>query len=560
MSEPAASGMAIKRGVLYLRVSDPSQVHTDYDPEGLSIPTQRKICVAKADQLGIEVVDEYVELGRSGTNTTGRPRFRAMMQRVKESRDVEYVIVYKLSRLNRNRFDDAMAMMEMRSANVTLISATENIDETPEGQLVHGMLAAVNEYRSAADGADIRMKLQRKVEQGGTHGLAPLGYLNVKEFIDGRHVSTVAFDPERAPLLRKAFELYATGDYSIERLQTTVTDLGLTTRQTRKNPTVQAVSIAKLHKMLANPYYVGIVTFNGEQYPGRHEPLISQDLFDRVQEVRDLRSRGTRDRVHFHYLKGGFLFCDRCHKAGRCSRFVYTEAKGKGGTYAYYLCRGRQDGLCDMPYLPVPLVEEYLERHMHTVGVDTTFADRTEAELQVALENQQATVRAMNEAVTRQLKELGQKEERLIDLVADGDLPKTAARQRLQQIARDRERLEQEKTDTDERLSIGADVLRHGVDLMRDVGSLYAEVPDKVRGLICQALFQAVYLDEITVTCSELKEPFRSLKDAENGCNPLWEGVGHDRTPGLVTEGSSNTQLAEAAGFEPAMGSTPKPA
>lgn len=462
----------LKRAVLYLRVSDPSQVRTDYDPEGLSIPTQRKICHTKAKQMSIEIIDEYVELGRSGTNTLGRPEFRAMMRRIKEERDVEYVIVYKLSRLNRNRYDDAMAMMEMRSANVTLISATENIDETPEGQLVHGMLAAVNEYRSAADGADIRVKLRRKVEQGGTHGLAPLGYLNVPELVEGRRVNTVAFDPKRAPLIRKGFELYATGEYSIERLQATLTDMGLTTRQNRRHPTVQQVSIAKLHKMLSNPYYVGIITFNGEQFPGRHEPLVSQELFDRVQEVMALRSKSTRDRVHFHYLKGGFLFCDRCHHAGRRSRFVYTEATGKGGTYAYYLCRGRQDGECDMPYLPVPLVEERVAQHMHTVQVDALFAEQTEKELADALANHQETVREINSAVTRQLAQLAAREERLIDLVADGDIPTVAAKERLHKISRERVRLEQEKQDTDERLSIGMDVLRTSTELLRDSSAL----------------------------------------------------------------------------------------
>ena len=73
------TGTTPQRTVLYLRVSDPSQVRTDYDPEGLSIPTQRKICKTKAKQLGIQVIGEYVELGRSGTNTTNRPEFRKMM-------------------------------------------------------------------------------------------------------------------------------------------------------------------------------------------------------------------------------------------------------------------------------------------------------------------------------------------------------------------------------------------------------------------------------------------------------------------------------------------------
>lgn len=505
-----------QRAVLYLRVSDPSQVRTDYDPEGLSIPTQRKICKAKAKQLGIQVVGEYVELGRSGTNTTNRPEFRKMMDRIRQQKDVEYVIVYKLSRLNRNRFDDAVTMMELRTAHVALISATENIDETPEGQLVHGMLATVNEYRSAADGADIRIKLRRKIEQGGTSGVAPLGYLNITEYVEGRRVNTIGVDPERGPLVRKAFELYATGDYSIEQLQITMADLGLKSRPTRRYPTPRPISIAALHRLLANPYYTGIVTFKGEQFQGRHQPLVSQELFDRAQDVRALRSNNTRDRIHHHYLKTGILFCDRCRTQGRTSRFVYTQAKGKGGTYAYYLCRGRQEGHCDMPYLPVALVEEAVEHHVTGISLQPEWAERTQQQLTAALDHHHATIREMNRAVTEQLRTLAAQEERVIDLLADGDIPRDAAKQRLRTIENTRTRLEDEKRDTDQRLAIGHDVLTTCLELMTDIGALYTHVPDAVRGLLCHALFDAIHLDDTTtktttVTTSTLKEPFATL-------------------------------------------------
>ena len=78
--------------------------------------------------------------------------------------------------------------------------------------------AIVNEYRSAADGADIRMKLRRKVEQGGTHGVAPLGYLNERRFEDGREVRTITIDPERAEHTIWAFYAYASGGWSVTRL------------------------------------------------------------------------------------------------------------------------------------------------------------------------------------------------------------------------------------------------------------------------------------------------------------------------------------------------------
>lgn len=100
--------------LVYLRVSTESQVKTDYDPEGISIPAQRSECLRKARQLGIQIIDEYVEPGRSATSMDRRPAFQAMLERIRRQRDVKYVIVYKLSRMNRNRVDDALVMMSLR--------------------------------------------------------------------------------------------------------------------------------------------------------------------------------------------------------------------------------------------------------------------------------------------------------------------------------------------------------------------------------------------------------------------------------------------------------------
>ncbi|NJC22163.1 DNA invertase Pin-like site-specific DNA recombinase [Arthrobacter pigmenti] len=187
------------RAVLYLRVSSKGQVNTDYDPEGISIPVQREACLRKVVQMGLTVVTEYIEPGRSATEMTKRVAFQEMLRRVRADRDVDYVVVYKLSRFARNRTDDAIVMADLKKRGVTLISATESIDASPVGQLMHGLLAAFNEYRSAEDGADIKYKMAQKAKKGGTIGRAPVGYLNVREYFEGREVRSVAVDEIRGP-------------------------------------------------------------------------------------------------------------------------------------------------------------------------------------------------------------------------------------------------------------------------------------------------------------------------------------------------------------------------
>ena len=118
----------------------------------------------------------------------------------------------------------------------------------------------------------------------------------------GREVRTVVVDPERGPLVRMAFELYATGTYGFHALIQALTDAGLRTRPTRRYP-ARPISINSLGNLLRNRYYLGYVTHNGQEHAGRHQPLVTPELFERVQHMLQAhRAGGTRERNHNHYL------------------------------------------------------------------------------------------------------------------------------------------------------------------------------------------------------------------------------------------------------------------
>ncbi len=335
----AASGVrATKRAVLYLRVSTPSQVNTDYNPEGISIPAQREAGERKATELGAKVVNEFVEPGRTATTIDKRPVFQEMIAWVRAQKDIDYIVVYHFNRIFRNSIDAAITKRELSKMGVRIVSTVLDMGETPESQMVETIIHAVDQYQSQASGADIAYKMGQKVKNGGSVGKAKIGYLNVREHIGGREIRTVALDEERAPLVLKAFELYATGDYTGEQVHQAVTAAGLTSRATKRTPE-QPISLNTLYEMLQDRYYVGYVTYKGDEYEGRHPAIVTPDLFERVQRVLALRhGGGTRERQHHHYLKGA-IWCARC---GR--RFVIQKAHGNGGTYYYFFCVGRSKG------------------------------------------------------------------------------------------------------------------------------------------------------------------------------------------------------------------------
>lgn len=549
------------RAVLYLRVSTKSQVTTDYDPEGLSIPAQRLACQRKAEQLGLSIVDEFIEPGKTATSMDKRPAFQAMLSRIKQQRDVDFVVVYKLSRMNRNRIDDALVMMSLRQFGVTLVSATEHIDSTPVGQLMHGILATINEFRSAEDGADIRYKMGEKARRGGTLGQAPLGYLNVREQFEGREVRSVIVDPERGPLITQAFELYATGRYTLTGLRNELTKRGLVTRGTARRP-VGPVSIEKLRLMLRHRYYLGKVEYEGQEYEGRHPALVTPEVFAKVLQVLDAKATaGERQRKHHHYLKGS-VWCGDCHDRGRESRVIVQRAVGRQGkTYWYFFCRGRQQHTCELPYLSWDSVEEAVARAYARIRITPEFAQRVRATVRQALADEQQAADLMRRHLKAELRKLDAREERLLDLAEDGGLPRDKLRARLDKLTAEQTRLTAELAKVESGLEAGAEAIELALCLLADPQCLYERLDDAQRRLLNQAFFDKLYIDVDGVSGVCLTEPIGPLVAAQEALNadgatdPGCAAEGLSYGAGLLVTalggGSSKPALVEVSGFEP---------
>ena len=148
---------------------------------------------------------------------------------------------------------------------------------------------------------------------------------------------------------------------------------------------------------------------------------------------------GQRDRILQHYLKG-ILFCNRCEQHERTSRLIYMEAMNRfGARYGnIFLCRGRQDGVCDLPYLPADNVERAIVDHYATLNLPTMFVSDVRELLQESLAGEQRSVAELHAVVSRKLKELEAKEDRLLDLLADDQLPKSKVKAKLLKIQAER--------------------------------------------------------------------------------------------------------------------------
>ncbi|WP_425319238.1 recombinase family protein [Agreia bicolorata] len=280
----------------------------------------------------------------------------------------------------------------------------------------------------------------------------------------------------------------------------------------------QPVSTSQLAAILRDPYYTGLVRFKGQIFEGNHEALIDSELFARVQDVMSERARrGQRDRVHHHYLKG-LLRCERCHKTGRDSRMIYIEAKGnKGAIYNCFLCRARQDGLCDLPYLPADEVESAVAHGVGPVALTHNFSGQLKSDIADALQETQEGEKEVHTRLKKQLEALTIQEDRLYDLAMDTELTNDRLKERIRAVKVEQADLRSKLTQTDDVLERGAKTLMAYIELLSDPETLYRDSPNRVRRLLLEAFFECVRLGEdLTVQATGApREAVQELRDAD---------------------------------------------
>lgn len=372
--------------VSYLRVSTREQAERGGTEEGFSIPAQREANHRKADELSARIVREFVDAGESA-RSADRDGLQEMLAFIAATR-VQFCIVHKLDRLARNRADDVAIHQALIAAGVTLISATESIDQTPSGMLVHGIMSSIAEFYSRNLATEVTKGLTQKVAQGGTPMRAPIGYLNVRRIDDnGREIRTVEVDPERAPLITWAFEHYATGETSVTGLLRELTARGLLTVPTPKRPS-KPLGKNTLYKLLTNPYYAGVIRYKGALHPGAHDPIVEPELFDKVQSLLRARTaKMTRHVQHAHHLKG-LLHCGTCG-----SRMLLDFATNpRGTTYAYFICSGRaaKKTTCTRRAVPVAVAERLVADSYASITIGDATYQRLAADVDAAFDKRNA--------------------------------------------------------------------------------------------------------------------------------------------------------------------------
>jgi DNA invertase Pin-like site-specific DNA recombinase len=302
------------RGVIYARYSSENQTEN-------SIEGQLRECKSFAESKGIAVVGTYIDRALSA-KTDDRPDFQRMIKdSAKQIFDV--IIVWKLDRFARNRYDSAHYKAILRKNGVKVISATEAISEGAEGILLESLLEGIAEYYSVELGDKVKRGLtENALKARHNGGIIPYG-LMVDE---GRKYQP---DPLTAPVVREIFERYADGD-SVADIRESLSARGVKTKTGGDQ-----LNFNSIRNMLQNRKYLGEYRYGEQIIPDAYPAVVTQELFDRAQERLERNKRTpAAAKAKVDYLLTTKLYC------GKCGTFMVGES-GTSKTlkkYNYYKC------------------------------------------------------------------------------------------------------------------------------------------------------------------------------------------------------------------------------
>lgn len=293
----------MRKAVFYGRYSSANQTEQ-------SIEGQLHVCEKYAAENDILIVGKYIDRALSGT-TDKRPQF---LQMIADSAHggFDTVLVYKLDRFARNRYDSAIHKKKLRDNGVRVVSATEPLSDTPEGIILEGLLEGIDEYFSK----ELSRKCKRGLKESCDKGYficntVPLGYKKVDRRLE--------LDPETLPIIQRIFTEYA-GGKSPERIANELNAEGLTVggREFQKK-TVRG--------WLKNEVFIG--QYHCGENIVEVPAVITRELWERVQARREIASHVYRHRLEFKYYLTGRAFCAEC--GGRvCGRTT--------NGFNYYYC------------------------------------------------------------------------------------------------------------------------------------------------------------------------------------------------------------------------------
>ncbi|TSC55240.1 MAG: recombinase [Parcubacteria group bacterium Greene0416_79] len=362
--------------------------------------------MAKDENLNI--AQEFIE--RQSAKKPGRPVFNEMLARI-EKGEAQGIISWKLDRLARNPVDGGQISWFLQQGVIRHIKTHDRSFYPTDNVLMTSVEFGMANQFILDLKTNTKRGLDAKAKRGDYPGRAPLGYIN-----DSR-IKLVAVDKKKSKIVRRAFELYAEGNWRLEDAANFFAENGIKTKG--GNP----MKRDNVSYLLSNPFYIGLFRYTGELHEGNHEPIITKQLFDKVQAALKARSKPPSSPANHPQALCGAIRCGTCGMMITAEHKIKRQKNGNVHEYTYYRCTRKNKAVrCSEP----PIREEMLDRQLSNLLKKYAMPADWAAELTKMSERDekeaaQSTTALVQEA-RGEIQGISQKLQRLLDAYLDQDI------------------------------------------------------------------------------------------------------------------------------------------
>ena len=485
------------RAILYARVSTEEQL------EGWSIPAQLREFENFCQQKGWQNTGVYTDEGKSARSDTieKRPQFRRLLADC-EIGTFDIIVVHSLDRWSRNLGVTLESFKKLADQGIAFSSITENIDySSPEGRLFIAMLGAFAQYFSDSLAKHTSKGMKERVMNGFPNGDIPFGYRRHDKDNAAEQEGHVYIAPEEAEAVKKIFQYYAGGGWSLSRLAAWFNEHGFRTKNKHqlKDGNGQTVtgprpfSLYSVRWLLHNPFFTGKVKYKGHLYKGTHEAIIDEGLFNSVQaRLKAAKGRSKTFSASYRlYLLKGLARCIYCGYP------LWSETLKSG--YSYYREQKNAHGNYDCPAcgksIRCSVIDEQVDSIIRSLTLEPTWRERIIEKISTVSER---------ESILKQRKQTEEKLRRLGRAYIDGviDDGEYNIQRKLLQDA------------LDSLVIPEADAALRAGELLESLGLIWDKATDEEKHRLLSGMIEAIYIDlaaSRSIVGVQPKPPFYNL-------------------------------------------------
>lgn len=490
------------KAVILVRVSSREQ------EEGYSIEAQltrlRKYC----ERRGLEIIKEFIIIESS---TRGeRENFYEMIDYIKKQKFPINLICDKVDRLQRS-FREMPIIDDLRRKGKLILhfnveGQVLDANSNSSQLMVYHMYIMMAESYTNSISDNVKRSFEKMRQEGKITGTAPIGYLNQN---NGRGKAEIILDPDRAFLIKRIFEEYSTGLYSLKEIRKKTIEWNLKNK-TKSNT---YLSVSQIDKLLKNKFYYGIATYKNQEYRHIYPTIIDKDLYDKCDDVRNGRHRNRSNTTKTDFIFKGMIKCKNCG----CT--VTPELKK--GKYVYLRPNSKNGCTCKQINETVALKE--VENVLNSMVFPSELLENLKLMLKNTIESKNEYSTSFINKLTTDLNAIERKSDRLLNLFIDESITKSDYDKKKQELAIERDNIQSQiikLNDANDDFEITVEYL---LDIASRSYSLFKSSGIETKRKILKLVFPNFYLDGQDLSY-DIRKPFDLfIKGSNHSINLGWK-------------------------------------